>query len=77
MVSCLCNWKVRIEFRAARTWDATYSVYIVTLPTTESVSLTVFYMRQNIDKAYIVCRFSRFQYLLYRLESFTSPNSLF
>ena len=48
MVSSLCNWKVRIEFRAARTWDATYSVYIVTLPTTESVSLTVFYIGQNI-----------------------------
>lgn len=57
MVSSLCNWKVRIEFRAARTWDATYSVYIVTLPTTESVSLTVFYIRQNIDKAYIVFLF--------------------
>ena len=57
MVSSLCNWKVRIEFRAARTWDATYSVYIVTLPTTESVSLTVFYIGQNIDKAYIVFLF--------------------
>ena len=57
MVSSLCNWKVRIEFRAARTWDATYSVYIVTLPTTESVSLTVFYIRRNIDKAYIVFLF--------------------
>ena len=57
MVSSLCNWKVRIEFRAARTWDATYSVYIVMLPTTESVSLTVFYIRQNIDKAYIVFLF--------------------
>lgn len=57
MVSSLCNWKVRVEFRAARTWDATYSVYIVTLPTTESVSLTVFYIRQNIDKAYIVFLF--------------------
>ena len=57
MVSSLCNWKVRIEVRAARTWDATYSVYIVTLPTTESVSLTVFYIRQNIDKAYIVFLF--------------------
>ena len=72
MVSSLCNWKVRIEFRAARTWDASYSVYIVTLPTTESVSLTVFYVRQNIDKAYIVFVFLAYLTKLIILDNSTA-----